>query len=186
MSLVACGNNAECSIHCSPPLVVPQSAEQIAELCRSFNDTQTSSMEGPRESQDPPPRPLARHLSDADRLRKVIQELVDTEKSYVKVRKVLCTVPSCVRDGQGHGGRAPGLCTCPGTPCARQSLPLTEGNRCRGAGGLRGWGCLEDSGKMRFSAHFVTKVAFTMETDVLVCHLQSVGRESVWRGRRPL
>lgn len=42
-------------------------------------------MEGPREGQDPPPRPLARHLSDADRLRKVIQELMDTEKSYVKV-----------------------------------------------------------------------------------------------------
>nr|XP_013006531.1 T-lymphoma invasion and metastasis-inducing protein 2 isoform X1 [Cavia porcellus]XP_023420328.1 T-lymphoma invasion and metastasis-inducing protein 2 isoform X1 [Cavia porcellus]XP_023420329.1 T-lymphoma invasion and metastasis-inducing protein 2 isoform X1 [Cavia porcellus] len=61
-----------------------RSAEQIATLCRGFNDTQTKSMEGPRESQDPPPRPLARHLSDADRLRKVIQELVDTEKSYVK------------------------------------------------------------------------------------------------------
>nr|KAF6463384.1 TIAM Rac1 associated GEF 2 [Molossus molossus] len=61
-----------------------RSAEQITELCRSFNDTQTHSMEGPRESPDPPPRPLARHLSDADRLRKVIQELVDTEKSYVK------------------------------------------------------------------------------------------------------
>ncbi|KAM5283559.1 rho guanine nucleotide exchange factor TIAM2 isoform 4-T13 [Hipposideros larvatus] len=41
-------------------------------------------MEGLRESRDAPPRPLARHLSDADRLRKVIQELVDTEKSYVK------------------------------------------------------------------------------------------------------
>ncbi|XP_051020059.1 rho guanine nucleotide exchange factor TIAM2 isoform X1 [Acomys russatus] len=41
-------------------------------------------MEAPVESHDPPPRPLARHLSDADRLRKVIQELVDTEKSYVK------------------------------------------------------------------------------------------------------
>ncbi|XP_033619052.1 T-lymphoma invasion and metastasis-inducing protein 2 [Fukomys damarensis] len=61
-----------------------RSAEQITTLCRGFNDTQTKSMEGPRESQDPPPRPLARHLSDADRLRKVIQELVDTEKSYVK------------------------------------------------------------------------------------------------------
>lgn len=44
-------------------------------------------MEGPREGQDPPPRPLARHLSDADRLRKVIQELMDTEKSYVKVKE---------------------------------------------------------------------------------------------------
>ncbi|XP_004856904.1 T-lymphoma invasion and metastasis-inducing protein 2 isoform X1 [Heterocephalus glaber] len=61
-----------------------RSAEQITTLCRGFNNTQTKSMEGPRESQDPPLRPLARHLSDADRLRKVIQELVDTEKSYVK------------------------------------------------------------------------------------------------------
>ncbi|XP_043313276.1 rho guanine nucleotide exchange factor TIAM2 isoform X3 [Cervus canadensis] len=61
-----------------------RSAEQITALCRNFNDTQTNGMEGPREGQDPPPRPLARHLSDADRLRKVIQELMDTEKSYVK------------------------------------------------------------------------------------------------------
>ncbi|KAK2503620.1 hypothetical protein MC885_007324, partial [Smutsia gigantea] len=59
------------------------SAEQITVLC-GFNDTQAKGMEGPRESPDPPPRPLARHLSDADRLRKVIQELMDTEKSYVK------------------------------------------------------------------------------------------------------
>nr|XP_020040641.1 T-lymphoma invasion and metastasis-inducing protein 2 [Castor canadensis] len=61
-----------------------RSAEQITALCRGFNDAETKGMEAPRESQDPPPRPLARHLSDADRLRKVIQELVDTEKSYVK------------------------------------------------------------------------------------------------------
>ncbi|KAM5283552.1 rho guanine nucleotide exchange factor TIAM2 isoform 1-T5 [Hipposideros larvatus] len=61
-----------------------RSAEQIAALCGSFHDTPASGMEGLRESRDAPPRPLARHLSDADRLRKVIQELVDTEKSYVK------------------------------------------------------------------------------------------------------
>ncbi|XP_031208921.1 T-lymphoma invasion and metastasis-inducing protein 2 isoform X1 [Mastomys coucha] len=60
------------------------SADQIAELCRGLNSTHANSMEAPTESHDPPPRPLARHLSDADRLRKVIQELVDTEKSYVK------------------------------------------------------------------------------------------------------
>lgn len=50
-------------------------------------------MEGQKDNQDPPPRPLARHLSDADRLRKVIQELMDTEKSYVKVKKTnqLCS-----------------------------------------------------------------------------------------------
>lgn len=54
-------------------------------LCRSFHTPQTNGMEGPQGTRDPPPRPLARHLSDADRLRKVIQELMDTEKSYVKV-----------------------------------------------------------------------------------------------------
>ncbi|XP_032867485.1 rho guanine nucleotide exchange factor TIAM2 isoform X4 [Tyto alba] len=59
------------------------SAEQISALCRNFQEVQAS-MEGQKDNQDPPPRPLARHLSDADRLRKVIQELMDTEKSYVK------------------------------------------------------------------------------------------------------
>ncbi|XP_041571122.1 rho guanine nucleotide exchange factor TIAM2 isoform X6 [Taeniopygia guttata] len=61
-----------------------QSAEQISALCRNFQEVQASNMEGQKDNQDPPPRPLARHLSDADRLRKVIQELMDTEKSYVK------------------------------------------------------------------------------------------------------
>ncbi|XP_063246232.1 rho guanine nucleotide exchange factor TIAM2 isoform X3 [Prinia subflava] len=60
------------------------SAEQISALCRNFQEVQPSNMEGHKDNQDPPPRPLARHLSDADRLRKVIQELMDTEKSYVK------------------------------------------------------------------------------------------------------
>ncbi|XP_062496855.1 rho guanine nucleotide exchange factor TIAM2 isoform X5 [Pezoporus occidentalis] len=60
------------------------SAEQISVLCRNFQEVQANSMEGQKDNQDPPPRPLARHLSDADRLRKVIQELMDTEKSYVK------------------------------------------------------------------------------------------------------
>ncbi|XP_040407272.1 T-lymphoma invasion and metastasis-inducing protein 2 isoform X1 [Cygnus olor] len=61
-----------------------RSAEQISALCRNFQEVQASSMEGQKDNQDPPPRPLARHLSDAERLRKVIQELMDTEKSYVK------------------------------------------------------------------------------------------------------
>ncbi|XP_077031523.1 rho guanine nucleotide exchange factor TIAM2 isoform X4 [Agelaius phoeniceus] len=60
------------------------SAEQISALCRNFQEVQASNMEAQKDNQDPPPRPLARHLSDADRLRKVIQELMDTEKSYVK------------------------------------------------------------------------------------------------------
>ena len=127
MSLVASGNNGECPVHGSPPLVIPQSAEQIAELCRSFNDTQANSMEGPRESQDPPPRPLARHLSDADRLRKVIQELMDTEKSYVKVMKVLCTVPrfpfvSVMASGMAAG--PPGCAPARGPPMPKaESAP---------------------------------------------------------------
>ena len=33
-----------------------------------------------------PLRPCHKHMSTTERLRKVIQELVDTEKSYVKVR----------------------------------------------------------------------------------------------------
>ncbi|XP_068040757.1 rho guanine nucleotide exchange factor TIAM2 isoform X3 [Anomalospiza imberbis] len=61
-----------------------RSAEQISALCRNFQEVQASNMEGQKDNQDPPSRPLARHLSDADRLRKVIQELMDTEKSYVK------------------------------------------------------------------------------------------------------
>lgn len=79
------GNNGACPVRYSPRLPISQSAEQIAALCRSFSDTQSDGMEGPRGTRDPPLRPLARHLSDADRLRKVIQELMDTEKSYVKV-----------------------------------------------------------------------------------------------------
>ncbi|XP_014123272.1 rho guanine nucleotide exchange factor TIAM2 isoform X4 [Zonotrichia albicollis] len=64
--------------------MLSMSAEQISALCRNFQEVQASNMEGQKDNQDPPPRPLARHLSDADRLRKVIQELMDTEKSYVK------------------------------------------------------------------------------------------------------
>ncbi|XP_038596547.1 T-lymphoma invasion and metastasis-inducing protein 2 isoform X3 [Tachyglossus aculeatus] len=61
-----------------------RSGDQITSLCRSFIEAQSSSMERQKATQGPTPRPLARHLSDADRLRKVIQELMDTEKSYVK------------------------------------------------------------------------------------------------------
>ncbi|MEE6475363.1 hypothetical protein FKM82_010726, partial [Ascaphus truei] len=64
-----------------------KSAEQISALCRSMQEVNHDMMDGQNDSPDPPRRPLARHLSDADRLRKVIQELVDTEKSYVKVRE---------------------------------------------------------------------------------------------------
>nr|XP_048700135.1 rho guanine nucleotide exchange factor TIAM2 isoform X4 [Caretta caretta] len=61
-----------------------RSTEQITTLCQKFPEVQANGMEGQKDSQDPPLRPLGRALSDADRLRKVIQELMDTEKSYVK------------------------------------------------------------------------------------------------------
>ncbi|XP_077205053.1 rho guanine nucleotide exchange factor TIAM2 isoform X2 [Paroedura picta] len=59
-----------------------RSTEQISALCPSFHEAQVNSMEGIKEG--PPLKQLARQLTDADRLRKVIQELMDTEKSYVK------------------------------------------------------------------------------------------------------
>ena len=99
-------------------------------------------MEGPREGQDPPPRPLARHLSDADRLRKVIQELMDTEKSYVKVTEDAVVIPrtlpvtaSCMLAG------APG-CICRG-PCHSpgRCLPLEVAHCC--------WGGREGGGAER-------------------------------------
>lgn len=37
----------------------------------------------------------SRHLSDADKLRKVLLELVDTERAYVKVRLQLPTLQYC-------------------------------------------------------------------------------------------
>ncbi|XP_067845197.1 rho guanine nucleotide exchange factor TIAM2 [Heptranchias perlo] len=61
-----------------------KSAEQVTTFCRSLQELQPSGMDMQKESLDQPLRPLARHLSDAERLRKVIHELIDTEKSYVK------------------------------------------------------------------------------------------------------
>ncbi|XP_077342366.1 rho guanine nucleotide exchange factor TIAM2 isoform X2 [Lithobates pipiens] len=61
-----------------------KSADQISALCQSMQEVNQDMMDGQNDSPEPLRRPLARHLSDADRLRKVIQELVDTEKSYVK------------------------------------------------------------------------------------------------------
>ncbi|XP_060097076.1 rho guanine nucleotide exchange factor TIAM2 isoform X1 [Heteronotia binoei] len=59
-----------------------RSTEQISALCPNFHEAQVNNMEGLKEG--PPLKQLSRQLTDADRLRKVIQELMDTEKSYVK------------------------------------------------------------------------------------------------------
>ncbi|XP_045492860.1 protein still life, isoform SIF type 1 isoform X2 [Colias croceus] len=57
---------------------VRQSAEQVTGWCRSPGDTRRASPTGA------PALTPSRHLSDADKLRKVLAELVDTERAYVK------------------------------------------------------------------------------------------------------
>ncbi|XP_047514545.1 protein still life, isoform SIF type 1 isoform X4 [Pieris napi] len=60
---------------------VRQSAEQVTGWCRSPGDTRRASPTGSLASAAVTP---SRHLSDADKLRKVLLELVDTERAYVK------------------------------------------------------------------------------------------------------
>ena len=57
-------------------LSVGQSAEQVTAICRSKSGG-NSAVDG---------APGTRSLSDAQRMRKVIMELVETERAYVKVR----------------------------------------------------------------------------------------------------
>uniref|UniRef100_G3PD50 TIAM Rac1 associated GEF 1 n=1 Tax=Gasterosteus aculeatus aculeatus TaxID=481459 RepID=G3PD50_GASAC len=62
------------------------STEQVAAFCRSLHDMNPSECVSSSPSPDspfPPPATL-RQLSDADKLRKVICELVETERTYVK------------------------------------------------------------------------------------------------------
>uniref|UniRef100_A0A4W4ELV1 TIAM Rac1 associated GEF 2a n=1 Tax=Electrophorus electricus TaxID=8005 RepID=A0A4W4ELV1_ELEEL len=64
-----------------------QSVEAVCTLYRSFQEDSEGLMEDRKGSAVPEAallRPCPRHMSVTERLRKVIQELVDTEKSYVK------------------------------------------------------------------------------------------------------
>ncbi|KPP76254.1 hypothetical protein Z043_104417 [Scleropages formosus] len=66
-----------------------RSVETVCTLYQTFQGSSDASMESRKDSggSDPgsgTPRPCPRHMPAAERLRKVIQELVDTEKSYVK------------------------------------------------------------------------------------------------------
>ncbi|AWO98710.1 putative T-lymphoma invasion and metastasis-inducing protein 1 [Scophthalmus maximus] len=63
-----------------------KSTEQVAAFCRSLHDMNPSECVSSSPSPDSPFPPLAtpRQLSDADKLRKVICELVETERTYVK------------------------------------------------------------------------------------------------------
>lgn len=64
-----------------------QSTEQVAAFCRSLHEMNPSECISSSPSPDSPfpPPATARQLSDADKLRKVICELVETERTYVKV-----------------------------------------------------------------------------------------------------
>uniref|UniRef100_A0AAR2JL86 TIAM Rac1 associated GEF 2a n=1 Tax=Pygocentrus nattereri TaxID=42514 RepID=A0AAR2JL86_PYGNA len=78
------------SLNCIQTGIVFMQCQDIGPLCTLYHSFQESSgglMEGQKEPAGPEPtllRPCPRHMSATERLRKVIQELVDTEKSYVK------------------------------------------------------------------------------------------------------
>ncbi|XP_050989802.1 rho guanine nucleotide exchange factor TIAM2 isoform X2 [Labeo rohita] len=64
-----------------------KSVDTVCSLYHSFQEGSGGLMEGQEEKTGPEApmlRPCPRHMSATERLRKVIQELVDTEKSYVK------------------------------------------------------------------------------------------------------
>ncbi|XP_071061210.1 rho guanine nucleotide exchange factor TIAM1-like isoform X2 [Pseudochaenichthys georgianus] len=63
-----------------------KSTEQVAAFCRSLHDMNPTECVSSSPSPDSPFPPPAtqRQLSDADKLRKVICELVETERTYVK------------------------------------------------------------------------------------------------------
>ncbi|KAM9466722.1 rho guanine nucleotide exchange factor TIAM2 isoform 2-T4 [Clarias gariepinus] len=64
-----------------------KSVETVCALYHSFQDASGEPMEVQKETAGPDSallRPCPRHMSVSERLRKVVQELVDTEKSYVK------------------------------------------------------------------------------------------------------
>ncbi|KAJ8366536.1 hypothetical protein AAFF_G00350770, partial [Aldrovandia affinis] len=74
-------------LHPGPGNGTDQHRKTVETACTLYHTFQEGpaggASEGPRDPPDPP-RPCPRHMSVTERLRKVVQELVDTEKSYVK------------------------------------------------------------------------------------------------------
>uniref|UniRef100_A0A8C1K2Z6 TIAM Rac1 associated GEF 2a n=1 Tax=Cyprinus carpio TaxID=7962 RepID=A0A8C1K2Z6_CYPCA len=66
--------------------IVTHDVDTVCSLYHSFQEGSGGLMEGQEQTgpEAPTLRPCPRHMSATERLRKVIQELVDTEKSYVK------------------------------------------------------------------------------------------------------
>ncbi|XP_062415745.1 rho guanine nucleotide exchange factor TIAM2-like [Pungitius pungitius] len=81
------GQSAREVVHNIVVLLCPQSVERVHDLYQTFPEGRAAEGDLPRnpygrDAALQPPSPA--HLSVCERLRKVIQELVDTEKSYVK------------------------------------------------------------------------------------------------------
>lgn len=89
----------------------PKSTEQVAAFCRSLHEMNPSDCSAPPQDCAGPQLSTMRQLTDADKLRKVICELLETERTYVKVRG--CRVPS------------PALLSCP-LLCCFSSLSAGE------------------------------------------------------------
>lgn len=65
-------------------MLISKSTEQVAAFCRSLHEMNPSdSSVTPQEFTGP--QQTTRQLTDADKLRKVICELLETERTYVKV-----------------------------------------------------------------------------------------------------
>lgn len=63
----------------------PQSTEQVTAFCRSLHEMSPSDSSPSPQDATSPQLATTRQLSDADKLRKVICELLETERTYVKV-----------------------------------------------------------------------------------------------------
>lgn len=69
-----------------------KSTEQVAAFCRSLHEMKPSDPSPSPQDSTGPQLAAMRQLTDADKLRKVICELLETERTYVKVRLLS---PSC-------------------------------------------------------------------------------------------
>lgn len=65
-----------------------KTAEQVTGICRSPGETRKSSPTGSVVSSHSQALTPSRQLSDAEKLKKVILELIETERTYVKVMKI--------------------------------------------------------------------------------------------------
>ena len=72
-----------------------KSTEQVAAFCRSLHEMKPSDPSPSPQDCTGPQLAALRQLTDADKLRKVICELLETERTYVKVRLPLAPCASC-------------------------------------------------------------------------------------------